>query len=87
MGNLISYCDAINLAISDCMREDENVFVMGLSSDHKNIFGTTKGLSEEFGAQRCFDTPISEDSLTGFGLGAAVTGTRPIFIHIRAWIF
>jgi len=84
MGKLSTYCDAINLATIECMRDDKSVFCYGIGvPDHKKIFGTTNGILEEFGPARCIDTPISEDSLTGFGLGAAVTGSRPIFIHIR----
>ena len=80
----LSYCDAIQLATAECMRDDPSVFCYGIGvPDHKKIFGTTNGILEEFGTERCFDTPISEDSLTGFALGAAATGTRPVFIHIR----
>ena len=84
MGKVTTYCDAINRATIECMREDKTVFCYGTGvPDHQKIFGTTSGILEEFGTMRCFDTPISEDSLTGFGLGAAVSGSRPIFIHIR----
>ncbi len=66
------------------MERDPRVFVYGLGvPDHKGIFGTTKGLAERFGPERCFDTPLSEDAMTGFGLGAAMNGLRPIHIHIR----
>ncbi|MCH8336897.1 MAG: TraB/GumN family protein [Proteobacteria bacterium] len=51
--------------------------------DHKEIFGTTKGLLEQFGPERCLDTPLAEEAMTGFGLGAAINGMRPIHIHIR----
>ncbi len=82
---VISYREAINTAIAQEMRHDQNVFVYGLDvSDHKRIFGSTKGLVEEFGASRCFGTPLSEDAMTGLGVGAAISGLRPIFIHIRA---
>ncbi len=80
-----TYRDAINTAIAQEMRRDKNVFVYGLDvSDHKRIFGSTKGLVEEFGSTRCFGTPLSEDAMTGFGVGAALNGLRPIFVHIRA---
>ncbi len=66
------------------MERDPNVFVYGIGvPDHKGIFGTTLGLAERFGKERCFDTPLSEDGMTGFGLGAAINGMRPIHIHIR----
>jgi len=75
---------AINEAMLQEMERDPSVFVYGIGvSDHKEIFGTTTGLVEKFGSERCFDTPIAEDSMTGLGLGAAINGLRPIHIHIR----
>ncbi len=80
----ISYREALNEAMMQEMERDPNVFVYGLDvSDHKRIFGSTVGLVEKFGAERCFGTPLSEDAMTGFGLGAAINGLRPIHIHIR----
>lgn len=80
----ITYCEALNEALSQEMERDSNVFVYGLGvPDHKKIFGSTIGLAEKFGSERCFDTPLCEDSMTGFGLGAALNGLRPIHIHIR----
>jgi len=80
----ISYCEALNEAMSQEMERDPNVFVYGIGvPDHKKIFGSTVGLLEKFGPERCFDTPLSEDAMTGFGLGAAINGMRPIHIHIR----
>lgn len=81
----ISYCKALNEAISQEMDRDPNIFVYGIGvPDHKKIFGSTAGLVEKFGEERCFDTPLSEDTMTGFGLGAAINGLRPIHIHSRA---
>lgn len=80
----ISYCKAINEAMYEEMERDPNVFVYGIGvPDHKKVFGTTNDLVEKFGKERCFDTPLSEDTMTGFGLGAAINGLRPIHIHIR----
>ena len=80
---MVSYCDAINEALLQEMERDPNVFVYGLGvSDHKRVFGSTKHLVEKF-KDRCFDTPLSEDAMTGFGLGAAINGLRPIHVHIR----
>lgn len=80
----MDFCSAINLATKSAMREDPTVFCYGIGvPDHKEIFGTTAGLSEEFGQDRCLDTPISEDSLAGFGLGACLAGLKPVNIHIR----
>lgn len=80
----ISYCQALNEAMSQEMERDSSVFVYGIGvPDHKKVFGSTAGLVEKFGPERCFDTPLCEDSMTGFGLGAAINGMRPIHIHIR----
>lgn len=80
----LTYRDAINQALMDEMQRDENVFVYGIGvDDHLRIFGTTHHLVEKFGHQRCFGTPISEDAMTGFGMGAALNGLRPVHIHIR----
>lgn len=80
----ISFCEALNEAMHEEMERDPSVFVYGIGvPDHKKIFGSTAGLLEKFGADRCFDTPLCEDAMTGFGLGAAINGMRPIHIHIR----
>ena len=80
----ITYREAINHALIQEMERDENVFVYGLDvSDHKRIFGSTANLVERFGPERCFITPLSEDCMTGFGLGAAINGMRPVHVHIR----
>ena len=80
----IAFREAINEAIDQEMERDSNVFIYGLDvTDHKRIFGSTKGLLEKFGSERCFATPLSEDAMTGFGLGAAINGMRPIHVHIR----
>jgi pyruvate dehydrogenase E1 component beta subunit len=81
----ITYCEALNEAMTQEMERDPNIFVYGIGvPDYKKVFGSTDGLLEKFGPERCFDTPLSEGSMTGFGLGAALNGLRPIHIHIRA---
>lgn len=81
----LSFGEAIREAIFEEMERDASVFLYGLGvTDHKAIFGSTKGILEKFGSQRCFETPLSEDAMTGFGLGAAINGLRPIHVHIRA---
>ena len=85
MTRLLTYRDAINEAITLEMDRDPDVFVFGLDvDDHKRILGTTRGLVEKFGPERCFGTPLSEDAMTGLALGAAISGFRPIHVHIRA---
>jgi len=80
----LSYGAAINEAITQEMDRDSSVFIYGIDvADHKSIFGSTKGLLQRFGEGRCFSTPLSEDAMTGFGLGAAINGMRPIHVHMR----
>lgn len=79
----ITYVEAIAQAQKQEMEKDPNVFLYGLDvTDHKKIFGSTKGL-EKFPEQRFFATPLSEEAMTGVGLGAALNGLRPIYVHIR----
>ncbi len=81
---VITYCEALNEAMIQEMERDPNVFVYGIGvPDHKKVFGSTANILEKFGPKRCFDTPISEDSMTGVALGAAINGLRPIHVHIR----
>ena len=80
----ITYQEAINEALVQEMERDPSVFVYGIGvDDHKRVFGTTNNLVEKFGKDRCFDTPLSEDAMTGFGIGAAMNGLRPIHVHLR----
>lgn len=80
----ISFCEALNEALQQEMERNPTVFVYGIGvPDHKKIFGSTEGLLERFGPDRCFDTPLCEETMMGFGLGAAINGMRPINIHIR----
>ena len=84
MTRTLSYRDALSEAMAKEMRRDASVFVYGIDvADHKRTFGSGTGLLEEFGPERCFSTPLSEDSMTGFGLGAALNGLRPIHVHMR----
>jgi acetoin:2,6-dichlorophenolindophenol oxidoreductase subunit beta len=80
----ISFCAALNEALHQEMERDPGVFVYGIGvPDHKHIFGSTAGLLEKFGPARCFDTPLSEEAMMGFGLGAAINGMKPVYVHIR----
>lgn len=80
----LSYVDALREAVAQEMERDPNVLVMGLDvDDHKGIQGSTVGLAEQFGADRVFTTPLSEDAMTGVAIGAAMAGLRPIHVHIR----
>jgi acetoin:2,6-dichlorophenolindophenol oxidoreductase subunit beta len=75
----MSYARAINRAMAEELERDPTVFVMGQDvGAFGGAFGLTRGLQERFGAKRVFDTPISENFLAGGGVGAALTGLRPI---------
>jgi len=75
----ITYAEAINETLGEMMRRNERIFIMGEDIGHYGgIFQVTKGLLDEFGEERVIDTPISEAGFVGAGIGAALTGMRPI---------
>lgn len=81
---MISFSQAINEAIFLSMKKDKNVLVIGLGvDDPKGIFGSTKDLNKVFPNSRVFDMPTSENSMTGFAIGLAILGKRPIITHQR----
>tara|TARA_B100001123_G_C15219799_1_gene990771 strand:+ start:270 stop:1334 length:1065 start_codon:yes stop_codon:yes gene_type:complete len=81
---IITYSEAINEALHQIMKKDKNVIVMGLGVDDPGgVFGTTKGLKEKFPKNRVFDLPTSENSFTGFAIGLALSGKKPIISHQR----
>jgi len=81
---VVTYVNAIREALAQEMSVDPSVFVFGLDvDDHKGIQGSTLGLVDEFGPERVFSTPLSEDAMTGVAIGAAMTGMRPVHVHIR----
>jgi pyruvate dehydrogenase E1 component beta subunit len=73
------YRDALNAALREELRRDERVVLLG---EDIGVFGgafkVTSGLLEEFGERRVRDTPISENTIVGVGVGAAMTGLRPV---------
>ncbi len=80
----LTYAQALYEATRQEMERDETVFVYGLGvDDPKGMYGTTADLHNMFGAERNFDTPLSEDAMTGMGIGAALAGMRPIHVHQR----
>lgn len=80
----LSYTQALNEALALALELDPNVFVLGQGVDDPGaMFGVTKGLDERFGSERVFDTPLSEEGLTGICTGAAMTGMRPVYLHNR----
>lgn len=75
----ITYGDALNEGLRQCLAEDDRVVIMGEDIGcYGGIFQVTKGLQEEFGPDRVIDTPISEAGFVGACVGAALTGMRPI---------
>jgi 2-oxoisovalerate dehydrogenase E1 component beta subunit len=75
----VTYLGAINQALHEEMRRDENVFVMGEDvADLGGAFKVTEGLLKAFGEDRVIDTPISETLIVGAGIGAAILGMRPV---------
>ncbi len=72
--------DAINRALREGLRHDENVLVFGQDVAHGKggVFTATRGLTEEFGAERCFNGPLAEASIVGVAIGYALRGFRPI---------
>lgn len=74
-----TYIQAVNEAMRDEMRRDPSVFLIGEDVGHYGgLFRVTRNLLDEFGENRVFDTPISEQAFMGMAVGAAMTGLRPI---------
>lgn len=75
----LTYRDALKQALTDAMREDPDIFVIGEEvGRYGGAYGVTKGLIDEFGADRLLDTPISEPAIIGTAVGAAMAGMRPV---------
>jgi pyruvate/2-oxoglutarate/acetoin dehydrogenase E1 component len=75
----ISLAQAVNEALAEELRRDPTVFVVGEDvAEAGTPFKVLSGLVEEFGPERVIDSPISEAGITGLGLGAAITGMRPV---------
>jgi len=86
--NITKYSDAISETISIAMAEDDKVLCFGLGvTDPKEVFGTTQGLLQKFGPKRVFDTPCSENAMTGIGIGASMRSFKPIMTHQRLDFF
>ena len=80
----MTFREAVRSATVEVMRSDPRVCVIGIGvPDFRGVFGTTLGLAEEFGAERAFDIPISENAVAGMCVGAALRGLRPIFVNQR----
>jgi pyruvate/2-oxoglutarate/acetoin dehydrogenase E1 component len=76
---VMTYREALNLALREEMRRDPTVFIIGEEVGlYEGAYKVTQGLLKEFGPQRVVDTPIAESGFTGVGIGAAMVGLRPV---------
>ena len=81
---LLTYSLAINEAIHQAMGQDKSVFLIGQGVKSPWYVGNTcNGLLEKYGEERVIDTPVSENAITGAGIGASIAGMRPIVVHPR----
>jgi 2-oxoisovalerate dehydrogenase E1 component len=86
-GREMTFAEALNTALHQEMSRDERVFLMGEDVGLiGGIFQVSKGLRDKFGEDRVRDTPISEPSFVGMGVGSAVAGMRPI-VELQIWDF
>ncbi len=84
---LIQFREALNQAMAEEMARDERVFLMGEEvAQYDGAYKVSKGLLAQFGERRVIDSPISEGGFAGLGIGAAMTGLRPI-IEMMTWNF
>lgn len=80
----LSYSLALNEALHQMMSRDKSVFLIGQGVKSPWYVGNTcMGLLEKFGCERVIDTPVSENAITGAGIGAALVGMRPVVVHPR----
>ena len=84
----ISYAQAINKALEEEMKRNKKLVCFGLGvNDSLNFFGTTKGLKEKFGNDRVFETPTSENAMTGIGIGMSLNNYPCVMMHQRLDFF
>ena len=80
----LTYALAINEALYQMMEIDTSVFMIGQGVKSPWYVGNTAtGLLERFGPERVIDTPVSENAITGAGVGAAIVGMKPVVVHPR----
>jgi len=84
---VIQFREALREAMSEEMRRDERVFLMGEEvAYYSGAYKVSQGMLEEFGDKRIIDTPISENGFAGMGIAAAMAGLRPI-VEFMSWSF
>lgn len=87
MSRIITLREAIGEAMSEEMRRDDSVFLMGEEvAQYNGAYKVSKGMLDEFGPKRVIDTPIAELGFAGIGVGAAMNGLRPI-VEFMTWNF
>ena len=87
MSRSIAFREALREAMSEEMRRDERVFLMGEEvAEYNGAYKVSQGMLAEFGAKRVIDTPISELGFSAVGVGAAQNGLRPI-VEFMTWNF
>ena len=74
----IRFSEALNEALLEEMERDPSVICLGEDISFGGPFTVTRGLKEKFGEERVIDTPITEETISGAALGAAITGLRPV---------
>lgn len=80
----LKYKEAAAEALVQAMEKDPRVFLLGEGVDNiRGVYGHTLPAYQKFGPERVIDTPLSENGLTGFAIGAALDGMRPVLIHQR----
>lgn len=83
----IQYREALREAMTEEMRKDERIFLMGEEvAEYNGAYKVSQGMLDEFGPRRIVDSPISETGFAGLGIGAAMHGLRPI-IEFMSWSF
>ncbi len=83
----VQFREALREAMTEEMRRDENVFLMGEEvAEYNGAYKVSKGMLEEFGEKRIIDTPIAELGFAGIGVGAAMNGLRPV-VEFMTWNF
>ncbi len=83
----LQFREALREAMSEEMRRDENVFLMGEEvAEYNGAYKVSQGMLDEFGAKRVIDTPIAELGFAGIAVGASMNGLRPI-VEFMTWNF
>ena len=84
----ITVASIILETLDEVLKDDSSTLLFGLGvNDPKGVFGTTTDLYKKYTTSRVFETPTSENAMTGVGVGLALAGYRPIMVHQRLDFF